>query len=411
MPNVSVLEVLLHNTPIATLTLLQGDRAIFAFNQSYIDDLERSTLSLSFYTGSGSLITETRPTQTVLPPFFSNLLPEGHMRSYLAEQAGVKEQREFYLLWVLGRDLPGAVTVRPADGEAWPPNARGEEPDAKEQKRREHVLRFSLAGVQLKFSAVKADGRGRGLTIPATGVGGSWIVKLPAANYSGVPENEFSMMTLAKSIGMNVPEVQLVDLESIEGLPKGIETIEGKAFVVRRFDRSAEGAIHIEDFAQVFGVFPGDKYDKGSYRSIAEVLGIAADDEDVAEFIKRLVFNTLIGNADMHLKNWSLIYPDGRNPHLSPAYDFVSTVPYIDDERAALKYARKKRMNELTADELRSLAGKARLSEKLVMDAAAETVERFKALWPSEKKNLPLTKKVQDAIETHMQTVPLYQEW
>ncbi|WP_250847934.1 HipA domain-containing protein, partial [Escherichia coli] len=60
----------------------------------------------------------------------------------------------------------------------------------------------------------------------------------------------------------------------------------------------------------------------------------------VSEFIRRLVFNALTGNADMHLKNWSLIYPDGRTPKLAPGYDFLSTTLYIPDENAALKLAR-----------------------------------------------------------------------
>ena len=69
------------------------------------------------------------------------------------------------------------------------------------------MLRFSLAGVQLKFSAM-GDARG-GLTIPARGVGGDWIVKLPSLQFPGVPENEFSMMTLARAVGISVPVVKL----------------------------------------------------------------------------------------------------------------------------------------------------------------------------------------------------------
>ena len=103
-------------------------------------------------------------------PFFSNLLPEGPLRKYLAERAGVKEMREFFLLWVLGRDLPGAVTITPADGEAWPPAG---EAGAGEPAQKEKALRFSLAGVQLKFSAVRNKGKNSGLVIPEKGVGGS----------------------------------------------------------------------------------------------------------------------------------------------------------------------------------------------------------------------------------------------
>lgn len=166
--------------------------------------------------------------------------------------------------------------------------------------------------------------------------------------------------------------------------------LRGQAFAVDRFDRTDEGPSHIEDFAQVFRLFPDDKYGRASYANIGKVLGLETGDAGVAEFIRRLVFSALIGNGDMHLKNWSLIYPDRRNAALSPAYDLVSTVPYIEgEETAALKYSRTKRMDELTSDELRHLAARAFLPEKLVIDTAAETVQRFKDAWASEKKTSP----------------------
>ena len=69
------------------------------------------------------------------------------------------------------------------------------------------------------------------------------------------------MMTLAKSVGIDVPDIQLVELDQIAGLPDGIGKLEGAAYAVRRFDRTADGErIHMEDFAQVFGVYPDDKY-------------------------------------------------------------------------------------------------------------------------------------------------------
>ena len=127
MADVSVLEVLLYGEPVGTLTRVSGDRTLFAFNEAYIADAQRPILSLSFKDAFGGLITDFRPTQTKVMPFFSNLLPEGHMRDYLAERAGVNPVREFFLLWVLGQDLPGAITISPADGEAWPPETAGGE--------------------------------------------------------------------------------------------------------------------------------------------------------------------------------------------------------------------------------------------------------------------------------------------
>jgi serine/threonine-protein kinase HipA len=109
----------------------------------------------------------------------------------------------------------------------------------------------------------------------------------------------------------------------------------------------------------------------------------------------------------MHAKNWSLIYPDRRKAAMAPAYDFVSTVPYISDDNSALSFGRTKRFDEFTNDELAYLAGKARLPEKLVLDTAGETVERFHQTWNAEKKNLPLSKKLVDAIEAQARKIPI----
>ena len=407
MADISVLEVRLYDEPIGTLTRVEGDRTIFAFNEEYVNDPQRSTLGLRFKDSYGELITEFKMRQTKVMPFFANLLPEGHMRQYLADTANVNPEREFFLLWVLGQDLPGAITIVPADGEALPPTAqRNLEGDESGERNEDSILRFSLAGVQLKFSAInEATG---GLTIPAKGMGGSWIVKLPSREYEHVPENEFSMMTMARLVGIDIPAIQLIDVNSITNLPAGIDSSGGNAFVIERFDRLSDGSkVHIEDFAQVFNVYPQNKYKKASFRDIAEVVGIESSDDDISELIRRLTFNSLIGNADMHLKNWSMMYPDRRNAALAPAYDFVSTTPYIPDDNAALTVSRTKRFDGFSEDELSHLSARARLPEQIVIESARETVELFRQHWNSEKQNLPLSQEVVTAVEHQLQIIPL----
>jgi len=405
MSDVTVLNVALYGEPIGTLTRVADDRSLFAFNESYIADAKRPTLGLSFKDEFGELRTDFRTYRKKVMPFFSNLLPEGHLRKYLAEQAGVNIEREFFLLWALGQDLPGAITATPADGEAWPPKAADAE-EGEKAAQKENMLRFSLAGIQLKFSAV--EGPSGGLTIPASGVGGSWIVKLPSREYAGVPENEFSMMRLASMLGMDVPRIDLVDIASIANLPDGTERFGDKAFVIERFDRLPGGErVHIEDFAQVFGVYGEDKYKKASMRNIAGVIAAEGSDEDVREFIRRLAFNTLIGNGDMHLKNWSLIYPDRHNAALSPAYDFVSTIAYIRGDSFALNYSRNREFADLNDDELSHLAAKAALPEKMIVDTARELGADFMALWAKEKDSLPMHDDVRQAIDALLPTLPL----
>ena len=241
VPEITTLRVRLGRRAVGMLTLLPGDRTLFAFDDEYLDDPERPMLSLSFKDRFGGIVAEQAPTRVRVPPFFSNLLPEGHLREYLAARAGVKDVREFFLLQVLGKDLPGAVVVESDAEEARPPSSPRDDHDEHRPPHDDarNALRFSLAGVQLKFSAVmEADG---GLTIPAQGAGGSWIVKLPSARFEGVAENEFSMMRLAARLGLDVPEVRLVDLDAVTGLPQGIGTVQGKALAVRRFDRAPDG--------------------------------------------------------------------------------------------------------------------------------------------------------------------------
>ena len=377
----NALAVRLHGRQIGVINRLAGDRQIFAFEQGYIDDPQRSTLSLSFKGRTGGLVTALRPVPRRVPPFFSNLLPEGHLREYLAKLANVNPEREFFLLAVLGADLPGALVIAPLEGDAKDDGHHdGRDADRDDDRPHKAVLRFSLAGVQLKFSAVmEASG---GLTVPAGGMGGSWIVKLPSARFAAVPENEFAMLELARRAGIVVPDNRLVEISEIKGLPEDARAPGIKALAVQRFDRAAGGApVHMEDFAQVFGQYPNDKYHFRSYANIASVLWAEAGEDAVGEFVRRLVFSVVIGNADMHLKNWSLLYPDRRNPVLSPGYDFVATLPYTPNDTLALSFGGSRSLSEITPGQMRRFADTARIPASPLWKIAVETAERAATAW------------------------------
>jgi len=394
------LEVRLGEVRIGLLTLLSGDRSFFAFDEAYLRDPQRAVLSQSFLTPSGEVIPETKIVQTKLPAFFSNLLPEGHLRHYLANRGGVKAAREFKLIELLGDDLPGAVTVKPLQGSVFGHKAT----QGQEGVEREQPLRFSLAGVQLKFSALaESDG---GLTISASGVDGDWIIKLPAQNFPHVPENEWSMLHLARHAGIPVPETRLVSLSDIAGLPE-LGILSGQqALATKRFDRAAQGKrIHIEDFAQVYQLFPGDKYNKVSYANIANMVWTLTGEDGLVDFIRRLVFTLLIGNGDMHLKNWSFIYADSRTPQLAPAYDFVSTIPYIPNDKLALSLSGEKEMGKIAPGHFKKLTKKAGLPEYLVLNTLTKTIEAVFEAWHAHKMNYPLPQEICDRIEKHMQSL------
>jgi len=131
------------------------------------------------------------------------------------------------------------------------------------------------------------------------------------------------------------------------------------------------------------------------------VLAIETDEASAVEFVRRLTYSVLIGNGDMHLKNWSLIYPDRRRPILAPAYDLLSTVAYIPGEDSALKFHRSREWESFTYRELETIADKARLPTHLVISTVKETVEQFDALWDQEKAHLPFSGEVAAAIDKH----------
>ncbi len=408
MAEVAVLDVRLHGRSIGALTRLGRERIVFGFDPGYVDDPDRATLSLSFRDPFGGVVTDFAPTRRWAHPFFSNLLPEGSLREYLARAAGIDPQAEFELLAALGEDLPGAVTTVPLDVDAEPGPASGGQglgttrgtPDSAvgPRLRPSAPLRFSVAGVRPKLSAAMVGGR---LTVPVHGVGGDWIVKLPSEAFPGLPEQEHAMMRLARLNGIDVPETRLAAVEEIEGLPRAFRSRRGRALAVRRFDRMDDGGrVHIEDFAQIVGAQPEQKYLRAGYAEIAEVLGREVGDDAVAEFVRRLVFCALIGNGDAHLKNWSVIYPDARTPQLAPAYDLVSTIAFVEDDRMALEWVGgARRFADLSDDLLGRLASRARLAQQPVVRAARAAVARFLDVWPGAKDSLDVPRDVAEGIE------------
>jgi serine/threonine-protein kinase HipA len=191
-----------------------------------------------------------------------------------------------------------------------------------------------------------------------------------------VPENEYAMLTLARHIGIDVPEIHLIKVGEVQGLPS-LQNLnqDQKALVIKRFDRDHGKRIHIEDLAQVYSVYPNKKYQCVSYNNIANMLASVTGEPGVKFFIQRLVFNLLIGNGDMHLKNWSLIYSDGCNAQLAPAYDFVATRYFMNNKRLALSIAGHKNMDEITLQVFRRFADKAQISESMTQQVVEETTQ------------------------------------
>lgn len=261
-------DVFIHGRHAGVLThrSASGDATEFRLADAYLSDAARPVLGQIF---------EDDPhrvwrTSHRIPPWFGNLLPQGMLRELLARRAQVHPERELYLLAALGDDLPGAVTVATRSdtdlGRApIPPPPRVAVPESE-------ALRFSLAGMQLKFSLVMGE---RGPTMPLRGQGGRWIAKLPDLRFENVPRNEATMLTWAELAGIEVPEHRLVPTDTIEGLPEETrEMRSGESLLLRRFDRTDSGeSVHIEDLAQVIGVAGDDeKYTAANYETVARIV-------------------------------------------------------------------------------------------------------------------------------------------
>ena len=393
------LRVLLHDTPVGILSLNGNDGCEFRLLESYKRAYPRPVLGQLFLDD----LEEVHRSRARVPPWFSNLLPEGPLRELVAKQTGVVSSREFFLLHRLGEDLPGAVRIVADDDLI---EAEIESNDQFDQQETAGPWHFSLSGVQLKFSALRSI---RGLTIPVSGRGGDWIVKMPDARYPKVPENEYATMRWAKASGIDTPELELIDLKDVTGLPAGIGKFPEKlALMVRRFDRPSAGRrVHMEDFAQVLGLYPEEKYQRYNYETVARLTLALAGETALEEFIRRLVFILFSGNGDAHHKNWSLRYPDGVNAELSPAYDLVSTIQYMKDDRLALNFAKSKRWEDVGMDGFRRLSRKIQVDEGRMVEWVEHSVDQTLTAWRESSGEFGYDVAARDTIIKHLERVPL----
>jgi serine/threonine-protein kinase HipA len=167
------------------------------------------------------------------------------------------------------------------------------------------------------------------------GLWGHYILKPPTDRYPQLPEVEDLTMRLASLAKLNVAPHSLVRLAS-----------GNLAYLTKRMDRTPKGKLAMEDMCQLAGRLTEDKY-RGSYEQIAKIIKLysATPQLDLVNFYELVLFSFLTGNADMHLKNFSLLEHKKIGMVLSPAYDLVNTalVNPEDTEELALTLNGRKR--------------------------------------------------------------------
>lgn len=413
--DVNFLSLSLHGVLLGYLAGHRNGKNSLIFSEEFKHDNNRPTFSLITHPSfpkSQALISGVWKNNHRLHPSLSNLLPEGALRELIAQALKVHVENDFQILSYLGEDLPGALIATTLDPNEVPNHillqigeGKAVEFDENFYEKRARENKFSLAGVQMKFSMKAKDGR---YNLSKEGELGDWIIKTPSTLHKGVPQNEFTAMTLASMVGVNVPDMRLVELNKLDNLPSIKLPDESYAFAIKRFDRCAESnndqRVHMEDFAQVLVKQPYQKYGAANYENIGQVLYQYSGDRlaDVQQFARRLLVNILLANGDAHLKNWSLIYPDRRTPRLSPAYDVVTTSVYIEDEKEfALNLNKEKNWYRSNYSQFEAWAGKADIPWNVVKFHLEDVMDKARTLWPQKIKGLPMNEEHKLKLAAH----------
>lgn len=327
--------------------------------------------------------------------FTEGLLPEGSLRIATADLYGVPSDDALAILEHIGAECAGAVQVVPADTS--PPEQavatkpvpddevaamlRGIDAARLGNDNQPHGVRLSLAGAQPKILLARVDGQ---WCRPVNGAPSTHIIK-PESRYKeyvGLPENEAFCMALARHAGVPTANSELVTFDGITAL------------AVERFDRRApkNGAAypplrrHMEDMCSAWGldVYDQDaKYNQKENRlaRVAETLRTHSVDpqRDIHRLAQIAVLNVVIGNADAHGRNFSVLIDPRSGVHLAPAYDLVSTVLYPMEPKAAMTYAGKQRIKEITLDHLVHEIASWSLSKQLARSMVADQLDRIES--------------------------------
>ncbi len=323
------LTVRLNNDPVGILEQDNSGRLRFRYDPQWLEKPDAMPLSRS-------LPLQDKPFPgRQSRPFFAGILPEEGSRRQIASVLGISEHNDFAMLERIGGECAGAVSLL-TEGEHPPAIDKMRIRELNEQELQRVIselprrplmagqegVRLSLAGAQDKLPVVL---RGPQFALPLDNTPSTHILKPEPDRFSGLVANEILCMTLAKAVGLKVP---LVAVRLIGERP---------CIVVQRYDRTVgqDGAvvrIHQEDFCQALGLPPERKYEQEGGPLLRDCIAMlrewsTAPVLDIRDFLDGLIFNALIGNADAHGKNYSLLYLEGER-RLAPFYDLVCTLAW-----------------------------------------------------------------------------------
>ncbi|HCG8553655.1 TPA: HipA domain-containing protein [Vibrio parahaemolyticus] len=274
--------------------------------------------------------------------FIHNLLPDlKEERLSLAHSVGVQSNDAFNLLSKIGHDCTGGISFtesRQAPNIGWEYREISTSELNELITQRKSFLPFfgeyrpCISGTQRKTTLTRLNGK---WYVPQGKSISSHIIKYPmdaivqsnsVLDMSSSVENEFICNRIAKELGFNVPDIEIIRAES-----------GAKALVVERFDRCfVDGVVsrwHQEDFCQIFGVPEHQKYQSENNLGVSKIVDVLSHSAESKannhDFFKFMVLQCLLGATDGHLKNFSVHIAPGGHYQLAPFYDLLSAYPAV----------------------------------------------------------------------------------
>ncbi len=404
------LTVYLHSEPVGTLEQDASGLLQFTYMPAWLESRDAHPLSRML-----PLSPDTYENKYARP-FFAGILPEEGPRQRICQILGISEGNDFAMLERIGGECAGAVSLFPEGQKPLRTENRKRALDQKELisiiqalPRRplmagEEGIRLSLAGAQNKLPVVM---EGETIALPLGNTPSTHIIKPEPAHFPGLVANEAFCMQLARRVGLNAAEATP---RIIGGTP---------CIVVTRYDRTTTSSgvirLHQEDFCQALGRPPERKYQQEGGPTVKESVALLREWSttpvlDILGFIDALIFNLLIGNADAHGKNYSMIYAD-ETRRLAPRYDLVSTIAWPElSTRLAMGIGHGKNINDLNPAHFKRMAEECGLGWPMVRerirDLATRTFQAIDTIEVPLPKNAAVLASIADSIKNRCQILP-----
>ena len=300
---------------------------------------------------------------------FGGLLPEESQRTAIARALGVSPENSFRLLEALGGDVAGALAFLPKGAEPVEEHCKTA-PEPLQENALAALLdrlpalpmlageggaRLSLAGAQSKLPVVlTADG---GIAIPRPGEPSTHLIKPEPERFVGLAANEAFCLALARAVGLDAAHAQWRE-------------VSGKPFLLaERYDRmSAEGKtkrLHQEDFAQALSIPANRTYAADGGPTFGDSFALLRNAatrpaREVLKLADAAIFNLIIGNADAHAKNFSLLRRENGPVVLALLYDLVATHMWRElSPKLAMKFGGAANLEEFDRESLARFAHEA----------------------------------------------------